>query len=283
MTTSGSTIARRLRPALPAAALLAGTAALAQPAGGQPLWEIGALGVGLSQQAYPGADTQVHRAVVLPYLVYRGEVLRSDRETTGIRAVKTDRFELDIGVSGTLGARADEVQARRGMPRLGTLVEFGPRGRWDLGDAPGGGRWRLDLPLRGVFDLNERGAYRGLSFEPRLTWQRRSPSGWAYATSVSAILGDQRLAQTLYTVEAAQALPDRPAYAARSGLVAWRLAATATRSLSPDWRVFGYARVDSVAGAANQDSPLVRRTAGASVGVGLAWTWMRSEQRASSD
>jgi MipA family protein len=50
--------------------------------------------------------------------------------------------------------------------------------------------------------------------------------------------------------------------------------------LTPDLRVFGFLRLESVAGAANDDSPLVRRTNGASVGVGLIYTLKRSDARA---
>lgn len=35
-----------------------------------------------------------------------------------------------------------------------------------------------------------------------------------------------------------------------------------TCNLSRDWRVFGFGRIDSASGAANEDSPLVRRTSG---------------------
>ena len=38
--------------------------------------------------------------------------------------------------------------------------------------------------------------------------------------------------------------------------------------------------LDSVAGAANRDSPLVRRTTGTSIGIGLTYTLKRSEARA---
>ena len=52
------------------------------------------------------------------------------------------------------------------------------------------------------------------------------------------------------------------------------------RDLSPDWRLFGFARVDTVQGAANRDSPLVRQTTGATVGLGVSYTWLRSSSRA---
>ena len=104
------------------AAALATPAIQAQPA--EPLWEIGIGAFGISQQAYPGADQQVNRGIALPYALYRGEVLRVDRGGAGLRAVKQPAFEVDIGVSGAFGARSDDIEARRGMPDLGTLVEF---------------------------------------------------------------------------------------------------------------------------------------------------------------
>lgn len=253
----------------------------AQEGGPQPLWEIGAVGVGVSQQAYPGASENVHRGLALPYVLYRGEFLRADRETAGLRAFKTPNMEIDIGVAGSFGARSDDVDARQGMPRLGTLVEFGPRLKWKLGQDSAGGLWRLELPLRGVFDLSDDASHRGMSFEPRLLYQRRASGGWFYATSVSAIVADKRLAQTFYGVAPAYAAAGRPSYEAQGGLVAWRLGATVSHTLSRDWRAFGFGRIDSVSGAANESSPLVKKTHGASLGLGLSYTWMRSERSAS--
>lgn len=266
--------------ALAAAALTCtGAAADDETARGLPLWEFGAVAFGTSQQAYPGADQQVRRGLVLPYVIYRGRFLRADRETAGLRAIKTERFELDIGFAGAFGARSGDIDARRGMADLGTLVEFGPRARLTLGEALGG-RWRLDLPLRSVFDLSDGFAHRGWVLEPALRYDAAPVAGWRWSASAGALVGDRRLADTFYRVRPAEALADRPAYAASAGLVAWRLELRATSELSRDWRVFGFARVDSVAGAANHDSPLVRQTAGGSLGVGLAWTWLRSERGA---
>ena len=266
------------------AAALAAPAAPAQPAQpAQPLWEIGAGAFAVSQQAYPGADEQVNRGIALPYALYRGEFLRVDRGGAGLRAVKQPAFEVDIGVSGAFGARSDDIEARRGMPDLGTLVEFGPRLTWRLDGGtptPGAGRWRVELPLRGVFDLSADLRHRGMSFEPELQYARRSSGGWAYSASAGLVFADRRLSRTFYAVDPVYATAERPAYEARAGLLATRLGLTVSRSLSPDWRLFGFARLDSVAGAANRDSPLVRRTTGGSVGIGVAWTWLRSERPA---
>jgi hypothetical protein len=44
---------------------------------GPPLWELGAMAFGVSQQAYPGADEQLDRALLLPTFIYRGKLLRA--------------------------------------------------------------------------------------------------------------------------------------------------------------------------------------------------------------
>lgn len=245
-----------------------------------PLWEIGGFALAVSQQAYPGSDQQVDRVLPLPFVVYRGKFLRVDRETTGLRAIRTPRYELDIGASGSFAARSSEIEARRGMPELGTLIEFGPRLRVNLGDASGSGRWRLDLPLRGVFDLSDGGAHRGIAFEPRLLWQQRLSPQFAYTASIGAIVGDKKLGHTFYGVDKAYANDNRPAFTAEGGIIAWRLSTSINYSLTPQWRVFGFGRVDSLSGAANQDSPLVRQTTGLSAGVGVFYAWLRSTRAA---
>jgi outer membrane scaffolding protein for murein synthesis (MipA/OmpV family) len=258
---------------------LAPLCAAAQQAPAQPLWEVGAFGAAYSQQAYPGSDKQVNGAIALPYFIYRGKYFRADRNALGLRALKTPTVEVDIGLSGAFGSSSDDIDARRGMPDLGTLVEFGPRLKWDLGPAMGGA-WRAEFPLRGVFDLSDGAASRGVAFEPALFYERGAANGWRYSTGVSAVFANRKLADTFYGVAPRYATPGRAAYTAESGLVAWRLSLSASRQLAPDWRLFTYARLQSVAGAANKASPLVRQTTGATVGVGVSYTWAQSDRPA---
>ena len=203
-----------------------------------------------------------------------------EQGSVGVRAVQTPSTELDIGFSGSFGSAAADNDARRGLPNIGTLVEFGPRLRWKLGAAPWGGGLSAALPARGVFDINHRFRFRGVAAEPVLAWGDRSSSGWGFGACIGLLLGDRRLADTFYGVATAYATATRAAYEAKAGLIAIRLAVNRSKRLSTDWRLFGYARVDSVAGAANRRSPLVDRPTGASAGIGLAWTWLRSEDSA---
>ena len=277
------TVPSGVRAAIPLLALCLAAPGLAQtrPAADLPLWEVGVGGFGVSQQAYPGASEQVRRGLALPFLIYRGEYLRVDRETLGLRAVNQPRYEVDIGFAGAFGSRAGDSEARRGMPELGTLVEFGPRLKLHLGSVNDDGRLRAEFALRGVFDLDDKFRNKGASFEPRLVWEQRGGGNWRYGASVGALFGNRKLADTFYSVAPADALPGRPAYSAESGLIAWRVGASASHEVTPDLRLFVFGRLDSVAGAANRASPLVQKTTGGSVGVGLAYTFARSSRRAS--
>ncbi|RPH43619.1 MAG: MipA/OmpV family protein [Burkholderiales bacterium] len=245
-----------------------------------PLWELGVLGFGVSQQAYPGSSEQVVRGLPAPFFLYRGEILRADRTGAGLRAIRTPELELDIGFAASFGSNSSDIEARRGMPDLGTLVEFGPRLKWQPRPGPIDEGVRLDLPLRGVFDLNDRLANRGVAFEPALILERQVPGRWSWRASAGALLGDARLAGHLYSVAPAFATADRPAYDARAGLIAWRLGASFSRNLTADLRLFGFLRIDTAAGSTNASSPLVDRVTGASAGVGLAYTFMRSGRSA---
>jgi MipA family protein len=251
-----------------------------------PLWEVGTAAFGVSQPVYPGAAARVNRGLALPYVIYRGEYLRADRGGAGIRALKTPEFEVDVGFSGAFGSRSNDIPARQGMPDLGTMVELGPRLKWNLGGnrgmSPEKGSWRADFPLRGVFDLNHQFAHKGMVFEPELTFERKAVGRWRYSTSLGAVWGDKRLADTIYGVAPGYATPDRAAYSAQSGLIATRLSASFSRNLSPELSLSGFARVDSLAGAANAASPLVQRRSGTLVGIGLTYTFARSAESAAN-
>lgn len=254
---------------------IAQTAPSAEPA--QPLWEIGIGALAASQPAYPGAATNTNRVVALPFFIYRGEVVRAEQGNVGLRALKTPRYELDVGFSASLGSSANDVPERIGMADIGTLVEFGPRLKINLGDvSQGRSGIRLDLPLRGVFDLSNSFASRGVSFEPQLSFDVPLPGGWRGGVGFSAIFGSQKLNETFYTVTAAEALANRPAYTAQAGLLSTRASFGASKKLTPDLRALGFVRLDSVAGGANSDSSLITKTTGASIGVGLAYTVGRS-------
>jgi outer membrane protein len=246
-----------------------------------PLWEAGLFGFGYTQPAYPGAEDRTRAALGLPYVIYRGQYLRAERGSVGVRALMTPRIEMDVGFAASLGSSSSDVAVRRGMTDLGTMIEFGPRLKINLGDVSSGrSDTRLQFPLREVIDISNGFRSNGVAFEPQWVTDKRLPDRWFISINLGALFGDKELNDTYYGVTPAEATPTRPSYTARSGLIALRAGLYASHPLTSDVRLFCIFRLESLAGAANADSPLVRRNTGWSAGIGLAWTLGRSEQNA---
>jgi outer membrane protein len=249
------------------------------PPPGLPRWEAGLFGIAITQPAYSGSEERVSRALGLPYLIYRGKYLRAERGSVGLRALKTPRTEVDVGLAASLGSHSSDIAARQGMADLGTMIEFGPRLKIKLGDiANGRSHSRLQFPLREVIDISNGFVSRGIAFEPEWVTDTRLPGHWFVSTSLGAIFGDTQLCDTYYGVAPGEATVTRNSYTARSGLIALRAGLVAAHMLTPDVRMFYIFRIESLAGAVNRDSPLVRRNVGWGAGIGISWALGRSEQ-----
>lgn len=251
---------------------------------GQPLWEAGIGAGAVHSPVYPGAEQTTTRALGIPFLLYRGKVLRIDQQGVGARLVNNDRVEFDVGFSASLPAHSKDVVARQGMPDLGTLVEFGPRVKlrlFDLGENASAGRVRVELPVRAVIEARSGLRRQGWTSEPRLVWERRGEGDrWTLEAQVGALYGDRRIHRYFYDVDPQYATPTRPEYHAGPGLLLVRTGLFGTWRAGRDWRLFGFVRYDSYADSASRDSPLFKKNAGVSAGIGFAWTFARSSARA---
>ncbi|MGA7595963.1 MAG: MipA/OmpV family protein [Gallionella sp.] len=248
---------------------------------GRPLWEAGLLGLAITQPAYPGSEERVSRALPLPFMIYRGKYLRAERNNVGLRALKTPRTELDLGFAATLGSPSSDIPARHGMANLGTLIEFGPRLRVNLGDLGDIRRdSRFQFPLRQVIDISHGFVLRGITFEPQWVRDTRLSGHWLVSTELGMLFGDKKLADTFYGVSPGDATPTRDSYTASSGLFALRAGLFVSHAVTPDVRLFYSFRIESLAGAANRDSPLVRRSLDWGAMIGFALTLASSERPA---
>ncbi len=243
----------------------------------RPLWEAGVAGFALESPAYPGAADNVQKGLVLPWVVYRGPILRAGGGTFGARMVKTDNFEVDIGFAGSLSANSADVAVRSGMPDLGFLLEFGPRIKYTLARPSANSLVRLEAPLRGVFELQDGVHVQGMAFEPRITYDHRNLfAGVGVSSSFSLMYGDKKFNQYLYGVPAAYATAQRESYDAKAGLISPRFQLSLNHAITKDVRVFGLTRLDAAHLGVNSSSPLHVKNSGVTVGFGLVWTLGRS-------
>jgi len=264
-------------------ALGAGSVWADEPAGsGRPLWEVGvAAGVGHVPD-YPGADKARTRGIVLPYAVYRGPVLRVDEGGVRGRVFESPDWSFDLSATAAFNVRDNTNTTREGMPALDYLFGVGPqwiyKGLQTRGNGP-----TLHLKLRALMSTDfKRLDERGVSFDPEVRWRfgRIGGTPAALTLSLQPTWASRALQAYFYEVDPSQVTAARPAYRARAGYLGTDLGATLSHSPAPGLSWFVTARLSSLHGAANADSPLLRERSNVSVGTGLIWTPWRSSARA---
>ncbi len=267
---------RLLHSAAAASAALSVGAVNPACAADQPLWELGLGAAWLHLPHYRGSDQSHDWLLPVPYGVYRGKILRANRD--GARAVLLDseRFDFDVSVSGTAPTKSSDNRARAGMADLPATVEIGPNLNSTLAR---GERWKVDLrlPMNAVFTVQRHAQFIGWTASPVLNVDWRV-AGWNLGAQAGPRWASQRYHAFYYGVGAADATASRPAYSARSGAAGWRFTTGASRRIG-DWWLGAFVRADSVAGASFEDSPLVKQRHNLTYGLALSWVIQSSNER----
>lgn len=245
----------------------------------KPLWEAG-LGVTVIDfPDYRGSDERQTFVLPLPYLVYRGDIVRADRDGARTRFFRSDRLELDVSLNGSIPVDSDDNDARRGMPNLDPTLEIGPSLKVRLHrNRERGTNLHLTLPVRTVIATDFSHTRNvGWTFEPRLDLDLRDTwlgEGWNVGVGVGPLFGDKRFHNYFFGVPAQFATAQRPAYVADSGYGGLRGLVAVSRKFPSFW--FGaFVRGDTLAGSEMETSPLVRQKE--SYAAGFAVTWMLGE------
>jgi len=255
-------------------------------AGAKPLWEFG-LGIGaVVFNDYRGASSVHGYPVPVPYFIYRGNILRADRDGLHGRLLNQRYLEFDISLNATAPVFSRSSAARSGMPNLDPTLEFGPSLQWHLWRADDE-RLRLDVrtPVRNAFTLASPPRSIGWVFAPNLSLDYR-PSGPAAGWNLGALAGplyaQRRYHEYFYAVAPQYATPTRPAYEPPGGYSGAQLLLAATKRFSNYW-IGAYVRHDWLQGAAFIDSPLVRQRGYWAGGFGIVWMISASATQVESD
>ena len=269
-----------MRQILFAVALTSGWFTCGVYAGELPRWELGLGLAALSIPDYRGSDQQRGYLLPLPYIQYRGDVFRIDREGAHGDVFTADRLKLDLSVNAGPPAKSRKNDARRGMPDVDPTVEAGPSLHVFL--AHNGTRdraWSLRLPLRAVVATDLSRVQRiGWVFAPSLDFDTRDvDGGWNYGAAVGPLYASEDYHDYYYEVQPAFATAARPAYNARAGYSGSRVTFTASRRFPKFW-VGAFARYDNLSGAVFADSPLIKKKESFMAGIGVAWILAESKR-----
>jgi MipA family protein len=252
----------------------------------KPLWEIGAGISALSFPDYRGSDRSSVYAMPFPYVVYRGDFLKADRN--GIRGTlfDSDRVEFNLSFGASIPVESEDNHARRGMPDLDPSVEIGPSLDINLWRTPDR-RYKLDLRMPVRAALNAHDSFRDLGwvFSPRINLDITDVPGfpgWNLGVLVGPMYGSRRNHDYFYSVAAPYATAERPAYDARGGYAGSQFIVGVSKRYRDYW-LGGFVRWDSLDGARFEDSPLVKSDHYFAAGVGIAWILGESATRVEAD
>jgi len=244
-----------------------------------PLWEAGVGVFPSSYPAYRGSDDQQYYLLPFPYVVYRGEFLRIDREGMRARLFDTDRVEINVSVYGTIPVNSDDSDARSGMPDLDPTFEIGPSLNMVLARPSERHTLKLKLPVRSViatdFGSTEQA---GWIFNPHFNLDSRDVfGGWNAGLSMGPLFGNRKYHAYYYEVAPEFATASRPAYSSSGGYSGALVIASMSRRFEHVW-MGGFVRYDNLSGATFEDSPLVENSHSVMGGFAVAWIFKKSSR-----
>lgn len=269
--------------------LLVTVFSLPKPAAGaeKPLWELGA-GLALLQLPdYPGSNQSRIYLLPYPYFIYRGEVLKVDRERVSGRIFKTDTVLLDFSLYGQVPVKSSDDNARSGMPDLDPTFELGPALNITLLENRQN-RYKLNLalPARAVFSTDFSSLrHEGWVFSPRLSFEKAdfiSGTGLNLGVSAGPLFADRGYNSYYYSVEPRYATATRPAYDAGAGYGG----SSITLGLNKGYKqlVFNaFVSVTFLQGAVFEDSPLVKSSYSVMSGIAVSWIFLKSAKSVSAE
>lgn len=244
-----------------------------------PLFEAGISGGAGFLADYPASDEYRARALALPYLIYRGDLLRADDRGVRGRLFRAESLELTLNVNAALGSSSDDSRARRGMPDLDYLGEVGPSLRWVAWRDGEASRISVELPVRAVFSTDfERVRFRGLVLAPEVAIERNNLllSRSRARIGVGPVFASGLLMDYWYRVAGEFALPDRPAFDAKSGYLGMRAQFSYRAPIADRLAFVVGGRLENFSAATNADSALFRREWNGTVLGGVTYTLYRS-------
>ncbi len=245
----------------------------------QPLWELG-VGLGAARTpAYIGSNEMVQRVLPVPYVIYRGDIFRVDQDGVGARLLRGDNWLFDLGFAAGLDGNNQDLLARKGMSKLGPTFEVGPRFRWFVAKPTQGELISFNVPLRGVVEINGGLKRQGIVLEPTLRYDNdHFFKGIGLVAQAGVLVGDQKINAHYYSVAPEFATSLRPAYAAKSGLMATKASAVLYKELTPELSVAVFARWDGSSNAANTASPLHFKSNAITFGLGATYSFAKSSE-----
>ncbi len=249
----------------------------------RPQWEAGLGFTVLDFADYRGSDERTSYVLPVPYVIYRGDLLKIERDRVRGLFFEYDRLTLQLSISGSVPVNSSDNAARQGMPDLDPTLEIGPSLEMRLyQSADRNLTVDLRLPVRTVIATDLRHTHNvGWVFAPLINFEFRAPianAEWKTGLALGPLFGDKRYHNYFYGVAPEYATPQRSAYVAQSGYAGGQVIGSVSRSYQRMW-IGAFVRWDSVSHAVFEPSSLVRQNDTLTAGIAFVWRLLESRQR----
>jgi outer membrane scaffolding protein for murein synthesis (MipA/OmpV family) len=248
----------------------------------KPLWELGAGLFFLQMPDYRGSDENRRYVLPYPYFVYRGDILRVEKERISGRIFETDRVLLDISGNGSAPVSSSDNPDRQGMADLDPTFEIGPSLNVTLlENRQDHYKLTLTLPVRAAFSTDFSSVrHEGWVFHPRLVFQKAdiiAGSGVSLGISAGPMFADRGYHRYFYAVDPPYATPTRRAYEASGGYSGSTLTVGLNKNIKP-FIINAFVSVDFLQGAVFEESPLVKNKYAVMAGFAVSWVFLKSSR-----
>ncbi|MBF0100271.1 MAG: MipA/OmpV family protein [Desulfobacterales bacterium] len=244
-----------------------------------PLWELG-IGIGVfTMPDYNGSDHQQYYGFPIPYVVYRGELFKVDRENIRGLFFKSDHVELDVTINGKPPVNSNKKNTREGMPDIDPTLEFGIQGNVFLLKTE---RKKISFkfPLREVISIDGYEiAHRGFLFNPVINCdfnERILNQYWQLNMFCGPMFSTKTYHRYFYGVDTKYATPERPEYDASCGYSGTVLGISLSRRFERFW-IGAFVRAQDLHSTCFRDSPLFKQKTAIMAGVGISWICTQSD------
>ena len=245
-----------------------------------PKWEAGIAVGGQALNDYRGSKESQVNAYPVPYLLYRGDFLKADRDGVRGEFFSNSRIEFNLSGDSALVGDSEDNELREGMPELESAFELGPSLNINLTGKTFRDGWQLRLPVRGVLTVGGTGVHGiGYTFNPRFTYTKQNAwRNWRARLNLGALFATERYHDYYYDVDSAYVTQERPLYQSAGGFSGSYFKASLSRRSGAYWYGVSF-RYDNLADAKFVDSPLVETDHYYSISFALAWAgWYSKSQ-----
>ncbi len=232
---------------------------------------------------YRGSGESRSYLLPYPYFVYRGDILKVEKERISGRIFETERILLDLSFNGSVPVKSSDNPDRQGMPDLDPTFEMGPSLNITLlENRQDHYKLTLTLPVRAAFSTDFSAVrHEGWVFHPRLNFEKADAipgSGLNLGLSTGPMFADQGYHRYYYTVDPVFTIPARAPYDAGGGYSGTTFTIGLNKILKP-FILNAFISFDFLQGAVFEDSPLVKNKTSLMYGFAVSWIFLQSSER----